>query len=344
LFDFASSYTLYAQVLERVGQFKEADEFYGRATKIRKRRVELLERTASTTEDRIRLSRAYDHLAGDQALQLKDYQAATENLRRAQQIAERVFAEDTENKSAVFAAGTTAFGLGLVLKRTGDVRGALEAFRKSLKFARLSIARWPSGYFERKEYDCLMEIAEGLHELGEPDQALEALRESFDLRRKQAERDKDTLRSYQGLYYGGAKLLTRMKRLDAALAKFSEAEQSHLKVLARDPNQISNRRNLATLYMTLGDFHAGLGVCDFERAKDYDALSQSYQYCPPELKPRANGRVNSEARAYYQKAADILTQLKAENFSEHIDLKNLDLAQAKLQASGGSSQLSKLTR
>ncbi len=347
LFDLANSYAHYGSILKRVGRFEEAEGFYRRATETRKRRVVKLERTATTSEDQVKLSSTYVYLAGDQAYHLREYQAAADNLRRAVQIAEQVFANDPEGKSSLFAVTTAAAELGSVLKRAGDFSGALEAFRKSLKFSRLSISRWPNAYNFRKEYDSLMEIAESLHELGQPRAAMEALSESFELRRKLTESEKDILRAHGGqayLFFGGAKLLTRMNRLDEALVAFREAEQSQLRVLAGYPSQINNRRNLATLYLTLGDLAAGLGVCSFQRARDYDLISESYQYCPPESKNLQGGRVNAQARAYYQKATDILTQFKAENFSDLVDLKNLDLAHAKLQASGGSWQLSQLTR
>lgn len=338
-FDLANSYARYGLVLKRVGRFEEAQEFYREATETRKRRIEKLEKTATTTEDQIKLSNAYSYLAGDQANHLKEYQAAAENFRRALQIAERVFEKDPENNSAVSAATTSAFGLGLVMKHFGDFSGALETFRKSLRFARLAIGRSPSGYYVRKEYDSLMEIAETLHELGQPNEAVEALRESVELRRKFTEREKENLRAHVGnayFLYGGAKLLTRMNRMDEARAALLEAEQSHLKVLAGDPNHIANRRDLATLYLTLGDFGSGLGVCSFQRAIDYDAINESYRYCPPELKARAGRGLNPQSRTYYQKAADILAKLKAENRFEHNDFKTLDLAQEKLRFSGGS--------
>ncbi len=344
-FDLANSYARYGLVLKRVGRFEEAHGFYREATETRKRRIEKLERIATTTEDQIKLSGAYSYLAGDQANHLKEYQAAADNLRRALQIAERVFEEDPGNNSAVFSATTTAFGLGLIAKQSGDFSGALETFRKSLRFARVATER--SRYYVRKEHDSLMEIAETLHELGQPDEAVKALRESLELRRKFTEREKENLRTYFGhayVLYGAARLLTRMNRLDEAREAFLEAEQSHLKVLAGDSNNIANRRNLATLYLTLGDVGSGLGVCSFQRAIDYDAISESYEYCPPELKARAGGGLNAQARTYYQKAADILSKLKAENRFEHNDFKTLDLAQEKLQASAGSYQRAEMNR
>jgi len=177
-----------------------------------------------------------------------------------------------------------------------------------------------------------------LNELGEHDRALETLHNSFEVRRKFTASEAEALRSHLGhahLLHAGGKLLARMKRSDEALAAFLEAEQSHLKVLAGDFNNVANRRNLATLYLTLGDLGSGLGVCSFQRSLAYDSISESYQYCPPELKARAGGRLNAQARTYYQKAADILSKLKAENRFEHNDFKTLDLAQQKLLPSGG---------
>ena len=223
--------------------------------------------------------------------------------------------------------------MGLVLKQTSDFRGALEAFRKSLNVARIRNSRSPSGYSIRKEYDSLMEIAEALHESGETDVGLTVLRESFEVRRKWTELNinKDALRTYGGhayLFYAGGKLLMRMKRFDEALDAFREAENAHLKVLKGEPKQLGNRRNLATLYLTLGDFHAGLGVCNFERAKSFDAISESYRYCPTDA---INSTKNRTARNYYEKAARLLNELETNNTATAEDKENLRLAAEKIR-------------
>src|SRR5688572_29126038 len=192
MFDLANAYAHYGSVFKRIGRRDESIEFYTRATEIRKRRVKILEKTATTPDDNAKLSWTYVYLAGDQANHLNEFQAAEENLRRAVQIADTLFTEDSDSKPAIFAAVTAHHELGLVLKKKGDIRGSLEAFRKSLDFARIYNARTPGeNYFIRKEYDCLLEIAEALHELGDSDGALTALRESLELRRKFTEGQKD---------------------------------------------------------------------------------------------------------------------------------------------------------
>lgn len=246
-----------------------------------------------------------------------------------------LFAENPAHRSGVLAAATAHYELGLVLKKARDIRGSIEPFRKGLNLARSELSRHPSvGYFVRKEYDCLLEIAEALNELGDSGAALTALRESLQLRRLETERHKNTVRAFGGHsfhFYAGGKLLMRMKQFDEAHVAFREAEEAHLKLLAAYPGHITGRRRLATLYLTLGDYQAGLGGCNLARSQSYGGVGSS-DYCPPDSKSAANTRFPHPAKNYYQKAADILSQLKAENRFEGEDSRNLAHAQKKLQA------------
>jgi serine/threonine protein kinase len=335
MFDLSNAYALYGLVLKTVGRRDEAIEFYARATEGRKRRVEVLEKNATTPDDRAKLSSTYVYLAGDQANSLKEFQAATDNLRRAGAIADALFTLNPESESAIFAAVTAHYELGLVLKKTSDISGSLEAFRKSLNFARVFNARSPSNsYFVRKEYDCLMEIAEALYELGESGGALAALRESLELRRKWTERDKDNFRTYAGhahLFSAGGKLLLRMKRFDEALAAYQEAERGFQKVLEGEPDTIGNRRGLATLYLRMGDFYAGSGVCGSERSQAYGGIG-AYEYCPPDANETTTNRARlQQAQNYYQKAVDIFGGFETQSVAQYDDKENLRIGKEKTE-------------
>ena len=338
LYDLGGAYALYGLVLKFVGRREESLDYYARAAEIRQRRIKILERPAATTDDRAKLGNSYISLAAVQANELKDFESAVKNARRGAEIAEAFYAENPENQPALFAAGTAVFELGMILKKSGDARGSLDVFRKSLDLARQYLARVPgSFYFKRKEYDSLLEIAEALHESGAGDEvALAPLREAFDLRRKLTTSEKDALRTYGGhshFFNAGGKLLARMKRTDEALDAFREAENAHLKISEAEPNQVLNRRNLAVLYLTLGDFHAGAGVCDFRQAKNFDSLSESSRYCPPEsndIAAASRARLR-EAREFYQKAVRLLTEFEAQWVAQFDDKENLRLGKEKIE-------------
>jgi tetratricopeptide (TPR) repeat protein len=182
-----------------------------------------------------------------------------------------------------------------------------------------------------------MEIAEDLHELGDNGGALGVLRESLELRRKLTEGDKDNLTAYlgHGFHFNRAgKLLTRMNRFDEALAAYHEAEQSFQKVREGEPDQITNRRWLATLYLRMGDLHAGLGVCDFARSQNYGGIS-GYEYCRPDAKEITTNRERlRQAQDYYQKAANLLTEFEAQSIVHYDDKENLRVAREKLATVG----------
>ncbi|MGZ8844222.1 MAG: protein kinase domain-containing protein, partial [Pyrinomonadaceae bacterium] len=334
LFDLAGGYALYGLVLKTVGRRQESLDYYRRTVEITKRRIELLERTATTADDRAKLASTYVTLAAHQAGDLKQFESATKNVQRGADIADAVYAEHPENEQTLFVAGTAQFELGFVLKKSGDVRGSLEAFRKGLSYARTYLARGRTGYFIRKEYDCLMEIAEALHELGDSGGALAALRESLELRRKLTEGGKDNFRTYHGHgfhFNRGGKLLTRMNRFDEALAAYHEAEQAFQKVLQGEPDQITNRRFLATLYLRMGDFHAGFGVCDFARSQNYGGIS-GYEYCPPNAKEMMRNRARlRQAQDYYQKAVSLLTEFEVQSVAQYDDKENLLLGKQKIE-------------
>jgi tetratricopeptide (TPR) repeat protein len=179
-----------------------------------------------------------------------------------------------------------------------------------------------------------MEIAEALQELGDNGGALAALRESFELRRRLTESQKDALRSYGSqafLFNAGAKLLTRMNRFDEALAAYQEAERGYQKVLEGEPDTIGNRRALATVYLRMGDSHAGLGVCGFERSQPYGGIG-GYEYCPPEGKEITRNRARLlQAQDYYQKAVSLLNEFEVQSVAQYDDKENLLLGKQKIE-------------
>jgi eukaryotic-like serine/threonine-protein kinase len=334
MFDLAGAHALYGLVLKLVGRKAESFDQYRHASEMSKRRVNALESTATSIEDRAKLISAYTSMASDQAHHLNEVDAALKNVRRGADIADALYATNPQNEQALFVAGTAQFELGLILKKTGDVRGSLEAFRKGLSYSRAFLARWRNGYFIRKEYDCLMEIAEAFHELGDSGGALSALRESLELRRKLTEADKDNFRTYhgQGFHFnGGGKLLTRMKRSDEALRVYQEAEQAFRRVVEGEPNQITNRRWLATLYLRMGDLHAGLGVCDFARSQSYGGIS-GYEYCPPDANEITRNRNHlRRAQDYYRKAVSLLTEFETQSVAQYDDKENLLWGKQKIE-------------
>jgi tetratricopeptide (TPR) repeat protein len=334
MFDLAGAYTLYGLVLKLGGRKTESFDQYRRASELSKRRVDFLESTATSVEDRAKLASAYTSMASDQAHHLNEPEAALKNMRRGADIADALYAEHPENAQALFAAGTAQFELGLVLKKSGDVRGSLEAFRKGLRYARASLARGRSGYFIRKEYDCLLEIAEALHEAGDSAGALAALHEALELRRKLTEVDKDKLRTYsaQGFHFNATgKLLTRMSRSDEALRVYQEAEQAFRRVLEVEPGHITNRRWLATLYLRMGDAYAGLGVCDLARSQSYGGIS-GYEYCPSDANEITGNRARlRQAQEYYQKAVSLLNEFEVQSLAQYDDKQNLLLGKQKIE-------------
>ena len=334
LFDLAGGYALYGLVLKLVGRSEESFDYYQRAVETRKRRIELLEPTATTPEDRAKLASSYVSLAANQAGDLKEFESAKKNMRRGADMADALYAENPEAEQTLFVAATAQFELGLILKKTGDVRGSLEAFRKGLSYARINLARGRNGYFSRKEYDSLLQIAEALNELGDHEGALASLRESLELRRKLTEADKDNFRTYYGHgfhFNGGGKLLTRMNRFDEALRVYQEAEQAFRKVVEGEPNQIANRRWLATLYLRMGDLQAGLGVCGFERSKNYGSIGD-YEYCAPEGNEITTSRARlRQAQDYYEKAVSLLNEFEAQSVAQYDDKENLLLGRQKIE-------------
>lgn len=75
----------------------------------------------------------------------------------------------------------------------------------------------------------------------------------------------------------------------------------------------------------MGDFHAGLGVCGFQRSQNYGG-SESSDYCPPSANELTTNRARLlQAQNYYQKAVNLLTEFEAKSIARADDKENLRL-------------------
>ncbi|MGZ8848359.1 MAG: hypothetical protein ACXW3C_18000, partial [Pyrinomonadaceae bacterium] len=85
------------------------------------------------------------------------------------------------------------------------------------------------------------------------------------------------------------------------------------------------------LYLRMGDFHAGFGVCDFARSQNYGGIS-GYEYCPPNAKEMMRNRARlRQAQDYYQKAVSLLTEFEVQSVAQYDDKENLLLGKQKIE-------------
>lgn len=319
--------------LERLGRHEEAEIYARRAEEILNRRIEIFQHTANTPDERAKLVGTLMKLASYQSVDPRRLDTAIENSRRAFEIAQAVYTEKPEIETIANAA----YSHGLILKKANDHRGAIEAFRIAVETSRALNPRSLSAYLKGKEFRSLLEIAESLHESGETEKALVAARESLEIRRKWMEFVGDKAAGEQDFRHGiffhsGGRLLVRMKKFDEAERVFREAEESFLKVLEGSPDKIINRRNFAQLYLTIGDFYGGIGVCSFERFKPYGDIGNNYVYCPPETNDFVKNRNSlQKASEYYKKAVHLLSEIEAANSATSEDKENLRLGIEKIE-------------
>jgi tetratricopeptide (TPR) repeat protein len=322
---------------KKLGRREEAVYFARRAEEYYERRVEVLDRSANTPEDRAKLASTLIRLAFHRAEHLNEIERAVANSRRGFEIAQSVYAEKPDNDFIV----TAGYEYGMILKKAGEHRRAIEALRVSVETARIFFARGVSAYIKGREFRSLLEIAESLNELGETQAAVETAKEALEVRRKWMGLANNHLSGEQnwrhGLFFlGGGKLLARMGKFDEAEGVFSESEQSLLKVLKDSPDKLINRQTLAVLYMTMGDFYGGLGVCSFEKMKSIGTITNGVDaaYCSPDSnKFTTNHPRLQKARSFYQKAVNFLTELEAANAATPPDREILRIGREKIATS-----------
>ncbi|HMS39462.1 MAG TPA: hypothetical protein PKE69_04495, partial [Pyrinomonadaceae bacterium] len=321
-------------ILKLLGRSEESVPYYRRSIELTKQLIALLEPNAKTSEERSKLADLYSTVAMNQT-DIGDLSLSLENYRRAATIADTLYRENPENKTFAGQKAATHYDLGLILKKTGDFRGSNEAFRNGLETARNQNLRSADGYLVRKEINFLLDIAENFHELKDDKSALDSLHESFAVWRKynELEINKGNSRNLNAsayLFYLGGKLLTRMQKNDEARAVFDESEINYKKFFENNPTK-SDKRIFAKFYLTLGDFHAGLGVCSFANSP-FEGLANQAQYCPSEIKglPTTNSKSLTEAKKYYENALNILNEMNAKKLLVYEDQENLRIAREKI--------------
>ena len=184
---------------------------------------------------------------------------------------------------------------------------------------------------EREACELLLDLAENSHELGDDKAAVEWLRESWRVWDKYAglEINKGKTRDLArtaSIYFMSGKLLTRIGKTDEARSAFEKSEALYLKSIEGEPER-SNKQSLLRLYLTMGDFTAGLGGCSMANSP-LDGLSSQGEYCPSDkkaitVKDRA---ALTKAKKYYENALNILTEMKATRTLEYRDTQNLSAA------------------
>lgn len=323
-------------VLKLIGRSEDAQPYYQRSGELYQRLLGIREPNATTFEERGKISTLYTVIAGNNS-DIGNLPQTLENYRRAASIADTLYQENPDNNAVAGQVASTHLDLGLILKRTGDFSASTGIFRSGLAAVRKANARAVDGYLVVKETELLLDLAENYHELGDDKSSVDWLHESWNVWGKYTdlEINKDKRRDMDrtaAIYFVSGKLFTRMGKNGEARAAFEKSEAYYLKSYENEPDRF-NKGPLARLYLTMGDFTSGLGVCSFENSP-FDGFSSQREYCPSDkneitIKDHA---ALTKAKKYYESALSISTQMRELRTTlEHNDAQNLNAALEKVR-------------
>jgi len=322
-------------ILKLMGRTDEAQPYYQRSGDLYHRLLEIREPKASTLEERSKISSLYSVIAGNNT-DTGNLPLTLENYRRSASIADTLYQENPDNDTVAGQVGETHLAFGLILKRTGDLRASTEAFRSGLTAIRNTKAHLVDGYFVVKEIELLFDLAENSHETNDDNASISWLHEAWNVWEKYAdlEINKGKVRDLDRTaynYFLGGKLLTRMGKNGEARTAFEKSETLYLKIQDNDPDRF-NKQSLQRLYLTMGDFTMGLGVCSMANSP-FDGFSSQGDYCPSDKNEITvkDGASLTKAKKYYENALSILTEMKAKGTLEYKDTKNLNAATERLR-------------
>ncbi len=321
-------------VLKLLGRADEALPYYQRSDELYQRLVAIREPKAQTAEERGKLSDLYSAIASNQS-DSGDLTASLVNYQRAAAFADALYQENPENDAFAGQVASMHSDLGLILKKTGDFRTSTEAYRSGLTAVQKTNAHVVDGYMVVKEVELLLDLAENSHELGDAKTSIDSIHNSWNVWEKytalEINKGKTRLLDRTGtIYFVGGKLLTRVGRIDKARAAFEKSEWYYLKT--QDQAGPFNKQSLDRLYLTMGDFTAGLDMCNFASSPFHGFASQG-DYCPSEKKEiKINDRVKlTTAKKYYETALNILIEMKATKVFEYEDVQNETFALERLR-------------
>jgi tetratricopeptide (TPR) repeat protein len=281
------------------------------------------------------LSWAYSYLAGDRSLQLKEVNEAVADLRRASELAETEFAQSPNELNALLAIVSARYQLGVTLKMNGDMRASLQPLKACSATANEYNRHELHGYLFRKEWDCLVELADSFQEIGKPDQTLKALREAIAVRDRWDMKNPDRNATHHRLarihfFTLAGHLFARLGRTADVAKAFEQANAVVRQMPDEDLALPESLRYQILLHLNIGDYYAGLKLCNATRRRDHYPFTEP-NYCPPVSSPFIK-TPDSRRKAVeaYQKVVNLSSEMESRTTLVTIDNELRRLALEKL--------------
>lgn len=307
--DLAIAHEHLGDTLKRSGRSAEAGEHYRKADEYFAERIAFYESAANTKENAAKLASALSHRASNVALNLFLHAEGTAMARRAVEIAAGAADASPTDRMVNLALVNAKFGLGEIARETARDENAISAFRSVISSIRSFDPGGDDGYFVRKHYDSMLDIARIQYSMGRSADAEKSVNDCFRLRRDFSARDanRGSIRQYSShafLFELGGKLLGQMGRIKEAERAFDEAELFLAKIPEKTRLTTPAAYQLAIVMISRGDLFSGIIACE----NDVADLTERETGCMSEALVNDQSRLRRSV-VYYRRAHDLIEKL-----------------------------------
>ncbi|MDQ4120391.1 MAG: protein kinase [Acidobacteriota bacterium] len=313
LSNLSDAYLSFGNFLRGVERREESVANYRLAVEKRKRQINLLEKNELTSQEFDSLFWAYIWSGINEGSNFNDWKTATLNFSKADEISDTAAAKFPDDKRSQTNLYFAHLWLSRAAEKQGDYRAAFQQNQISLRLIREASTRF-NLFWQHTVARYTLKSVELLQKLGETEKALTLLSEALALRREANAVDHANPRSkyaHAFIFSEAGRIFADMRKFDAALAAYREAETSWLAALEINPQDPEIRRGLANVYLGLGDLSA---ECPVGTTK---------------IKTKNSERLH-QANAFYEKSLAAFTKLQLENRNISHDEENLRLSKEKI--------------
>lgn len=321
-----------------VGRSDEARTYFLRSVEGYRERIRLIESEPTDAGSAAKLASSYATIADHYANRLDDVPSADAAINEAVRISERSLESDmSQDRNAISAVGAR-FLLGAVKERIGDREAAERAYSMAAELARKRLEYGASGFMARKEYDAYLSLAELTAIRGDRTAALGLIERSRELRKKweAADTNRNNARSrHSGAVHSivVGKLLLSIGETAAGRRELQNAAAALTRIIS-DAVPLNARavRELAGVYMTLGDSSAGLGVCS-PSERPFGGISEQSIYCRPTGARAVRSTIDLPAAlAFYRRSEIVFAGLEYSGLLTATDREHLTIARSLINA------------
>jgi serine/threonine protein kinase len=326
--------------VHKVGREDEARQYFLRSIEGYRERIRLLESADDLPASEVKIASSYASIADHYAQRLGDMNAAEAAILKAVDRSDRSVKADP----SVFHNLTTAASVyvisGAISEKKGDIAGAEQAFTKVTDISREQLSKGHFAFFVRKQYDALLSLAEFKSLQGDKAAAVALIERSRDIRKKweAADANRNNARSR----HSGALHSIAIGKLLLSIGEKAEGRNELEKAAAALTRIVSNGatfnakafRELAGVYLALGDSYSGLEPCSLAE-RPYGGIAEQNCYCKPAASRAKSSSLIAALNASdsYRRAETILSSLENTGLLTAADREHLAVARSRIGAS-----------